>query len=151
MSKTVKLLVTTIDDETAIYNEEMLTLSDMTDEAEIKEVYGNKAMWYRVTLKDADYNAQQKAFRAAADDGTLLNQKRFLEAVEKWERQYAAEDSTSILPVSEAAFLELKPIIANEINKAILDYWYPSASKSLDFFQQSRRKREQSEKDKSST
>jgi hypothetical protein len=152
MSKTVRLLVTDIDGEIAVYDEEMLQLSDMSDDNEIKETFGNKAIWYRISLKDADYNAQQRAARAAGEDGTLLPQKRFVEAVEKWEKQYAGEESTSILPVSESAFCELRPpILANAVYGIIVKDWYPSASKSLDFFRQSRQKREQSEKDKSST
>lgn len=133
MSKQRKFLVIEIDDETTILDEATCAQAEI-DEAFAAECYGDNAYWLTLDLKDCTFADQQRAIRDAGGDDTLLPQKRFVVAVEKWSKRGAGADSSSILTVGEDAFLALKPpALGNAVNVAILQAWYPGASKATDF------------------
>jgi len=143
--KPVKILVITIDDEITVLNEAALEAAQI-DEAFAAKCYGDKAYWLRLELKDCSFGDQQQAAREAGEDSTLLPQKRFAVGVEKWTKQFCGADSTSILEVSEDAFVKLKPpTIGNAIDAAIFQKWYPGAAKASDFTQAFRTRQKESE------
>lgn len=144
MSKTVKILVIEIDGETTILNPAAQVASEI-DEAFAAECYGDKAYWLKIELKDCTFADQQRAVREAGDDETLLPQKRFVVAVERWTKQYAGAESESLLSVSEDTFAALKPpALGNAVDTLILSHWYPGASKASDFTSAYRKKQAES-------
>ena len=148
--KQIQILVTDIDDEVCIHDEESLKRLDTTlDEAD--KMFAGVGYWLIVTLKNCDYGMKQETVREAGGDETLLPQKRFAAAAAKVERRPCGGGEPTLYDPTEKWFRALDPPeIAEALDVEILKRWYPTASraakdKTANFIKASRSKQTKSE------
>lgn len=139
-------LITEIEGEVTIHGDEERAASGLTDE-EFDEAFTGAGYWLTVNLKKCTFADQQTATREAGSDETLLPQKRFVLAIESLSKRFCGAQEASLPAVTETWFTSLEPpAVGNAINAAILQSWYPVATKTADFFGKLLQKRAESAK-----